>query len=90
MRFVDEFVRKEDKHHCDQADWLDVQEGRVHAIPATPKNRQATSIAPKEELRATHEVKCHSGKSAKDVRPLLPPEHRKPVVVERQEGRGDV
>ena len=37
MRFVDDCVHKEDQHHHDQADWLDLREGRVHTIPAAPK-----------------------------------------------------
>ena len=63
------------------------QTGWTYAIPTIPKNRQATTIAPKEELRATHEVKCHSVITAKDVMTLLPPECRTPVIIKRTDGK---
>ena len=76
MRFKDDCVHDEDQHHHDQADWLDIQEGKIHAIPTKPKNGQARGIAPNKELCATHEVTGHSEIPAKDVVPMLPPEHK--------------
>ena len=90
IRFVDGCVHKEDQHHCGQADRLDIQEGRVHAIPTIPKNTQTTANAPREELRATHEVKCHPVIPAKDVMPLLTPGQSTHVAaMQNDKGRED-
>ena len=39
MRFKDDCVHDEDQHHQDQADWLNLQEGKIHAVHTIPKKR---------------------------------------------------
>ena len=46
MIFGEDCEHDQDQHHHDQADWLDKQEGKIHAIPTIPKNGQARIIAP--------------------------------------------
>ena len=37
MGFKDNRVINEDRHHHDQTDWLDLQQGKMHAIPTQHK-----------------------------------------------------
>ena len=83
MGFEYDHANNRDQRHHDQSDGLDEQYEKIHLIPTVPMTRQEWGIIPDTEQSTKHEMTGHLEIYTKGVVPLMTPEHRMPMVVEK-------